>query len=304
MSASVNQDDLKKALAALTDLAKSAGQTADTKPVAQTGESGDTHVAKFSGDSNPGSWAGSKEEEIAQNGATDSIADNGTDYKGKSAKMMKSVLEKLSRGQALTPQEFAIVKGKMDLPPLGDEEEDAPPVAKAQKHADEEQDKELINEMMGKSLSDHAREHSEVRKGLEVSQFLAGWADVMHKSMRSTESRLAQQLQAQQAAQAEFNKSLATAISNLANVLGIQTQRIEQVESAPARAPKSEGVVPITKGSYGGPAGQPINKSQVLKSMVDFVQQGKLDAREVIRYESTGQLRPEVAEALGIRTGS
>lgn len=300
MSDTVTTEDLAKALNALSDLAKGKGQTVTTKDPAMSAAGGHTQVNKNVDDSDRSSWAGSTWKDVPKNGATDGIDDNGTDYDGGAEGMMKSILDKLSKGAQLTPQEYAMVKGAI-LPPKDADDVNkaktkkaadmggAPPGMPMADPGEEDKDKELAD-MLGKSLGQHAASDPRVRAGFEVSEFLVGVVDVMNKSLLSTEARIASK-QAQAAeAQAQFNKSLAEAVNNLAQVLGLQAQRIEQVESTPAAAPRS-----VTKSLGGNGGEQQLTKSQILSTMVDLVKSGNLDGREVVRFETTGQIRPEIA---------
>jgi hypothetical protein len=56
-------------------------------------------------DSNPGTWAGSGQED--QNEHEDGIDENGTDYNG----VKKSLANKVAKSLALTPAEVAIASG-------------------------------------------------------------------------------------------------------------------------------------------------------------------------------------------------
>src|SRR5690348_9682701 len=57
-------------------------------------------------DSNPGTWAGTSQEDLNEH--DDGIDANGTDYDG----VKKALARKVEKSQALTPAEVAIVKGQ------------------------------------------------------------------------------------------------------------------------------------------------------------------------------------------------
>lgn len=297
MSGTVTREDLSKALSALRDLAKG-GTTPATKEESMTGESGDTHAAKYSGGGNsPTSWAGSTMTSVPENGATDSIEGNGSEI----TRVRKSIMDKISKGQKLSPEEMEIAQKAL----FGQDDDDGKKVAKGADHPDEEQDKKLINQMMGKSLADHARTSPEVRSGLEVSKFLAAYADVMDKSMTSSELRIKNAIEQRFSSQERFNKSLAEAVAKLATVLGAQGDRIESVSAQPARPPRSVQAAPIEKSFAGSsdPAEMGLSKSLVLSAMTDMAEKGRLDPKEVIKYESTGQIRAAVLEDVRAHLG-
>jgi hypothetical protein len=83
----MNRDEFHAALGRLESLAK--GQLYHTPS-----------------DSNPGTWAGSSQED--QNEHEDGIDENGTDYAG----VKKALAAKVAKSKALTPAEVAIVKGQ------------------------------------------------------------------------------------------------------------------------------------------------------------------------------------------------
>ena len=101
--------------------------------------------------------------------------------------------------------------------------------------------------------------------------------------------------------QESFNGQLAKSVSALAEVLALQGQRIEQVESTPARGPKSH-VAAIEKSFGAGgathQASEQLNKSQMLDTMVEMVQKGKISATEVVKFESTSQLSSSMEKAV------
>ena len=76
----------------------------------------------------------------------------------------------------------------------------------------------------------------------------------------------------------------------------MQSQRIEQLESTPSRAPKSATAVEKSFGSGGdSPQGEEqLSKSQVLDTMTRMVESGDLSATEVVKFESTNALSPEM----------
>lgn len=300
----VPQEAISKALESLQNLAKghTSGQTANTKVEsmrdagAGAGSSaGATQVFHTPSNSDPGSWAGSVARDVPEDGATDAIDANGTDYNG-GAQMVKSILQKLAKGQTLTAEEYALIKGKFGKDE--DEDEDEGKVEKAQYSKDDGDDDEAK-----KSLSDHAQAHEEVRKGLEMSSFLGGWVDTQSEALRSTESRMVSSINKSLRDLGErseaFNAELAKSVAALAEVMSLQAQRIEQLESTPARGPKSmQGVQPVEKSFNGQPGGdgEQLTKSQVLDTLVDMVEKGNISATEVVRFESTKQLTPELEQ--------
>ena len=305
----VAMETVSKALEQLQDLAKghSSRGTATTKvesmrdaSVGAGSSAGATQVHHTPSNSDPKSWAGSVARDCPEDGATDAIEENGMDYKG-GAQMVKSILVKLAKGLPLTAEESAVYSAiaKGDLKMMHEDEDDKKDEAK------KAMDKEDDDKEMGKSLSDHAQAHEEVQKGLELSAFLKGWTDVQEKALVSTEGRILSQvqksLQGLADTQESFNGELAKSIASLAEVLALQSQRIEQIEATPARGPKSQVAAVEKSFGAGGVApegGESLSKSQVLDTMVDMVQKGKISATDVVKFESTSQLTPAMEKAV------
>lgn len=317
----IEAGDLQKALQTLQDLAKGHNSrgTATTEVPGMVSESGATQVYHTPNNSDPkGGWAGSSWEEQDW---SDSLGPDGTDYKAAGVAMRKSVAEKIAKGKKLSRGEECFVeKGGMsafDPKKLKEEEEEAKKgmygAADTKKamdsededHEDEEADKKLVERMvkpgamkkgeMNKSFSDHASENSAVRGGFEVSEFLAGFAQVMHKSLLSMEARITDRvltgLAMTSADQGEVQKSMAEALANLGEVLAAQAQRIDQVEAGAARAPKSTLSKSVSTAEVDA---ESLNKSQVTGILVDLVQKGQATAQDVLKYDATGEISPEL----------
>ena len=306
-------DSVAKALETLQDLAKghSSRGTATTNVEsmrdagAGAGSSGgSTQVFHTPANSDPGTWAGTGQRPSPEDGATDGIEEDGTDYSG-SAEMVKSVMEKAASGQSLNEIEQAVLtaalsKGGMftNFSGTGKKSKDADEDDKSEKvekacDEDDKDDKDDKKNPFAKSLE----ANEDVAKGLEVSSFLSGWADVQGEALRGVEARLAKSLASTHGEQREYNTELAKSIVGLAEVLTLQSQRIEQLESTPARGPKSTTTAVEKSFGAGGAAPQgdeQLSKSQVLSTMTQMVESGDLSATEVVKFESTNALTPEI----------
>lgn len=236
----IETEALSKALSKLQELSKghSSRGTNTTAVESMQGEGGATQLHHTPNNSNSGGWAGSKEKEVPANGATDSIAENGTDYVAQS-KMSKSIMIKLAKGLELTPQEKAyydfVVKGAA----MDDEAKKGFDMDEDDK--DKKEEKEM--DKAKKSLTEHAQENETVKEGLDVSEFLSEFAGVFAKSLAGLEDRMSARLSAVESKvseefgnQADFSKSLAGAISDLAEVTTVSAKRLDNVEAAPARS--------------------------------------------------------------------
>ena len=328
MTDKIETGDLSKALAALQDLAKghSSGGTATTKVETMVGESGSTQLFHTSSNSDPGGWAGSS---WRGEGWEDSIESNGTDM-GAVRKLGKSIatdiMGKITKGVALSAREANFVsKGGMNFlnddrkeeaskafPPKKDED-----VEKA--HPDAEEDAKQIKDMVKpsamkgdvkKSLLDHASENAAVQNGFEVAEFLAGWAQVMHKSLQSSEARIVSQvtdrvltaIAKSDAEQGVVSKSMAGALASLGEVLAAQAQRIDQVEAGAARGAKSALSKSVGAPLDGAPVGiENMSKSQVTEKLLDLVKKSEASAQDVLKYDASGVISPELARKVASR---
>jgi hypothetical protein len=219
--------------------------------------------------------------------------------------MVKSVLEKIAKGEPLD----AIEKAVLDAVTKSYGKKDDDNVEKAAKcDDDDDDDKDDKKENpFGKSLSDAASDNEDVAKGLEVSSFLSGWTDVQSEALKGVEVRISKSIEAGHSAQAEYNGELAKSVAGLAEVLTIQAQRIEQLESTPARAPKSAVSAVEKSFGSGGPAPQgddQLSKSQALGILTSMVEAGEASATDVIKFETSSIMTPDLeSKVLAYRSG-
>ncbi len=325
----IDSGDLAKALQTLQDLAKghSSGGTATTKVEGMVGEGGSTQLFHTASNSDPGGWAGSS---WRGEGWEDMVEANGTDL-GAVRKLGKSIASgiaaKLSKGEALTGRETNfVIKGGMNFLKDDDKKDEKAEKAFPPKkdddvekgHADADEDKKQIESMvkpgaMKKSMMDHAQENPEVAKGFEVAEFLAGWAQVMHKSQQSSEARIIASvtdrvltaLARSDAEQGAVSKSMAGALASLGEALAATAQRLDQVEAGAARAPKSQtsiqksGVVPSP--AEGGNGLEGMTKSMVAERLLDMVKKSECTPQDVLKFDASGYLSPELARKVASR---
>jgi len=272
------------------------------------------------------SWPGGQKSEIG-NKWDDSIGADGTDYHP----ARKSIAEKALKGLPLSPEEIAILKSDIELS-MKDKDDDDDKKEKdkdddkerfggskmafkahdAEKPAGEETDKATPEPIpMGKSFEDAMSGSDTLQKGIELSGFLADFAKAFGAGLQNLDARTAGMIEQstnavlQQlggylderfAEQAAFNKSLAEAVVNIGHGVAGNIEQTNQMAQAPAGPPKSHlrAVQPVQKSFAGDQQGNQMSKSQKLDVMVDLVEKGQLNSLEVCKYESTGQLRPEV----------
>ncbi len=283
----VAKESVEKALSALQAVAGEAvsksKNTITSQVPAMVGESGKTQVFATASDSNPGTWAGSTQTAVTNNGAVDNVSENGTDISGSA--VMKSILEAVKSGQ-LTPDLAAqLLKGfpfakKDEDKKDDDDKEDKKDVKKSAAKDDEDDKKDDVAKSLASSPA--------VSDAFEVSEFLTGFVEGFAKALTGLEGRMNKRFDSLETRNSGFQKSLTDALSTVGEATVQNTQRIEQISQLPARGPKS---VQVIEKSFGGNADpQELSRNDILKSLVALNEERKVHHTEVIRYESSGQL--------------
>jgi len=245
------------------------------------------------------SWAGGDTTKFGNNW-DDNIGSDGTDYKPS----RKSIAEKVMKGEALSPEEVSLLKSDAEKGlEKGNDDSDKPAKEEKEKACD-----------MAKSFSNTVAENQTLTEALEMSDFLQEFAKAFGTGLGELETRTAdmiekgfnaiiehvnEAIEAKFAEQGEFNKSLAEAVVNIGHGVAGSISQAEEAANQPAAAPKSQLVsVPggqqVMNKSFAGPAGAEISKAQKLDMLTDMVTKGQLSSTEVIKYETTGQLRPDL----------
>jgi hypothetical protein len=331
----MKMDEFQKSLAKLDNLAKG------------------TQLFNTPSSSQPGTWAGSAEQDVAED---DKISDNGTDYQAvkksladkvakggsltsaetaivKGQDPRKLIADKIVKGQALTPAETWVAKGGfMGAPVMKSEEpgesKDANSVPET--HVGGKDDEK---EGDAKKSLETAVDGSEILKGgFEVSPFLFEMTKAIGEALKGTEARtqvalnkalgglvkridqLEKSLGSHVGDQSDFNKSLAEAVVGIAQHTAVNAEVVAKSATAPARGAKSElrtqapGQVTALNKSF-GPGGldvgsDAISKSQLLNVMVDMCKGGELAPRDVVKFETTGELSDSVRSVIHTRLNS
>jgi hypothetical protein len=250
-------------------------------------------------------WPGGKKHGIG-NKWDDSIGSDGTDYHP----ARKAIAEKVLKGEKLSPEDVAILKSDAEAAEKGAEG--------TEKGAEDTVGKSVSGDPAPATL---AEGNPTLKKGIEMSPFLAELVKGIDQRFAMAEERtnesivkaanamlqnLGEFLEPQFAKQGEFNKSLAEVVTGIGHGLHANIQQTAEIAEAPAGAPKSQlraidgGVQPIEK-SFAGPggaSGETIQKSQVLSAMTDMVEKGNLNPLEVVKYENTNQIRPDLLQKI------
>jgi hypothetical protein len=131
--------------------------------------------------------------------------------------------------------------------------------------------------------------------------------DCVEKSANAILTNLGEFLAPEFEKQGEFNKSLAEVVTGIGHGLHANIQQTAEMAEGPAGPPKStlraiDGGKPaaIEKSFQGddGTGGETITKSMVLSAMSDLVEKGQVNPLEIIKYESTNQIRPDLLQKI------
>ena len=196
-------------------------------------------------------------------------------------------------------------------------------------HAGENEDDEIEQDAK-KSLDAVVSGSDTLRKGIEMSPFLYEFTRGMGQALTGTEARvrksvmqavepllahiqtLEKALVSHIGEQGEFNKSLADAVIGMGQTLNASAEFQAEQAQQPARGPRSQftvhqggqapqGVQPLQKSFAPGGFDQSLEsltKAQMATAMTDMVMKGQLNASEVVKFESTGQVSPQTQQAV------
>lgn len=281
----VQKEAIEKALEAFKNLAseeklEKGGNTISSNVPAMSGEGGKTQLFATPSDSNPGTWAGTSQTSVPENGATDGISDNGTDYGTKG--MVKSILnllaeKKINADVAAMLLEKALPFEKKDKDEEYEEKDEKKEVKKSVE-SDDSVEKSLTS---SPAVSD----------AFEVSEFLKELVTGISKAISGVESRLTKKIEDTATSSGSFQKSLSNVVSTLGQAVISTNQRVEELATQPARAPKS---VQVLEKSFGGrTACDELDEATITKSLVALHEEGKVHASDVIRFETSRAITEE-----------
>ena len=163
-------------------------------------------------------------------------------------------------------------------------------LAKAQSDSlDDEERNELFGILGGYTLAD-SDFADEISKSLEsitddedVQQVLdvTGYLAKSHEEMVKALVEVAAKVESQDRRDHEFNIVLAKSIHGLTRLVQDIGARLEVVESAPARGPKSLGAAPLAKSFAGQPSSEDsITKAEAIQALGSMMEKAMAEGRE------------------------
>lgn len=158
-----------------------------------------------------------------------------------------------------------------------------------------------------------------IQKALDVSDYLQEQHTALVKSLET----LGSHLEKSDKRQHDFNLLLAKAVGDIGGLMKSLVERVAQIETAPARAPKSKlGPQNVVQKSFAGAApadgeGAQLTKSQIMDGMESLLQKsekdghgGRLEAtgesilHAISKYESTNFISKSMIEAVKKELGA
>ena len=251
---------------------------------------------------------------------------------------MKSLdaLEKLAHGEIGNSQMKKSVEGEGARDDLINESPDKsildepsgePAEVEVLKKGDPDNDDDPDNDQQEdedteKSFAQEAAENSEtIHKAIEVSDFLADLVGEIGGAIDGIRANVEARMGAMEksiTAQADFNKSLATALKKSfkgtkalleKSIVGGEDLKksLEGLGNQPAHGRKSKTSVLEKSFAVNNGGKEPLRKSQVLSMMTNAVISGDgtvngvpVNGNDVMKYETSGFLGPDLKKALGL----
>lgn len=155
-----------------------------------------------------------------------------------------------------------------------------------------------------KSFAEEIAENEELSKAIDVSDFLAEWSRIQAATIDAMRADINKSLQTSAETATILAKSFNAIMKSqnaLAKSIDELRQRLEVVERTPVGRKATVAVVEKSfKHSAGVEGAGELTKSQKLEKLTNMVLQGKpgVTFHDVVAFESTGQLRPEVEAML------
>lgn len=247
------------------------------------------------------------------------------------------IADKVAKGQTLTAAEAWVTKGgwaqmsksaaKPSTAGTPGEAKDAGSVPDTNAGTDET-DSEIEADAK-KSLAGAIAKTTNLRQGIEMSAILAEFARAMGTALEGTEARVAQRVTKSVAAvlspvldrvaalesslaksfgeQREYNNAYAEALVGIGQHVAGASQAAAAQASQPVAGPRSQfrpqqGQY-VEKAFGNANSGSTLSKSQVVDIMTDLAKSNKIAPLHVIKFETTGELSPDVQSLILAHAG-
>ena len=229
-------------------------------------------------------WPNDEPETLSED---DNIDENGTDYKGvkKSLRLYKSLISDTDLLKAMDEEEE------------GEEGED-------EDHPDEEKDKELFNKMLAekadtkKSFFEVISDNDVIVEGVNSSPFLFEMVKSIGYSFASFENRIGSMLHEMDSDHTSFAKSLDEVFESFNKSLGTINETADDVDMQKSVGETDQEAEYLEKGGF--ESTENLTRGDILDALVKGVENGNVAPGEVIKFEHTGILSPDIQKSLGL----
>ena len=218
----------------------------------------------------------------------DDIDENGTDYKGGKVKKSFRMYSQLIHNDSL-------------LKAMHDDAEEE------EGHDDQDEDKKLIQQMMaskgkkeamGKSFFDFVAQNEIISEGINSSPFLYEMVKSIGLSLMNLEDRVGSMMYTMDSDVDGFAKSLDGAFGTFSGQLDVINGTAGDIDIAKSVGGEVDDVTYLEKGDFEGH--NPVSRADILSTLVKGVESGQISPLEVIKFEHTGSISPEIQKSLGL----
>lgn len=192
-----------------------------------------------------------------------------------------------------------------------DDEAEVEVVEESAEEVEEDDEKE-----MGKSIKEMVEENETIKKSHEVSPFLQEWSRVLTRALESMQETIEKSIQAKvedvttpvlvksmkamiahQEGLEDLIKSQKKALEEQSELIKSLQERLENIEKQPM---PRKSVVNVVEKSFAKSAGieegETLSKAQIASRLEKLAREGKIDDLAVIKFDTTGQLDPEIEQ--------
>ena len=221
-------------------------------------------------------WAGTKPETEDEE---DNISENGTDYNG-----VKKGMGGDDKADAMKEVLMAAKDGGKEAA-VEDVEEETP------------EGEEEVEMGMEKSFAEFISDNPILVEGMESSPFLNQMVKSISLAFDTFNSNAVSIEKSFSADHRDLAKSFDGAFEVMGGKLGLIDNTATAIDMQKSQEADASNVSALNKGGFSESDNQP-TKQQILGAMMKSVGEGNLDPRAVIKFETTGQIHPEILKSL------
>lgn len=226
-------------------------------------------------------WAG---DEAEMESWEDDIEENGTDYSGGEVKKSFRLYSQLIHDDEILK---GMYKAEED-----EEEEDDDDMEKSLTRSVEQKD------AIGKSFFDFISTNEVLQEGIESSPFLFEMVKSIGLSFMNLENRVGTMMYQVDTDIDSFAKSIDGVFGSFAEQFDTINGTAGDIEMAKSIDGAGGNVEYLEKGGFGEQ--QQVTRTDVLDALVKGVEAGMVSPLEVIKFEHTGTISPEIQKSLGL----